>query len=119
MSLLFCAITMGHYCYFNLSVENQIASPVSTTIFAVLAETYIFAYLGMSVFTLQTYDFASVGFVVAAVALCLVSRAAAVGGLCALLNLGRVRPITWREQVGIGIHASSSQPRNDPPRSST
>ena len=99
MSLLFCGIIMGRYAYFNLSPENQIASPVSATIISVLAETYIFAYLGMSVFTLQTYDFASVGFVVAAIGLCYISRAVTVFGLSALLNLGRIRPITWKEQV--------------------
>lgn len=99
MSLLFCGIIMGRYAYFNLSPENQIASPVSATIISVLAETYIFAYLGMSVFTLQTYDFASVGFVVAAIVLCYISRAVTVFGLSALLNLGRIRPITWKEQV--------------------
>lgn len=104
MSLLFCGIMMGRYAYFNLSPENQVASPVSATIISVLAETFIFAYLGISVFTLQTYDFASVPFVFVVISLCYLSRAASVFSLCALLNLGRTRPITWKEQI-VSWHA--------------
>ena len=46
MSILFCGCVMGHYTYFNLSLENQVSTPVSTTIVAFLCESFVFLYLG-------------------------------------------------------------------------
>lgn len=78
MSILFCGISMGHYAYYNLSMENQISTPVNTTIVSTLAEAFVFAYLGISIFTVDGLVTFSVEVLGAVFAACYLGRAAGV-----------------------------------------
>lgn len=51
VAILFCGITMAHYTRKNLSVEAKHLSIHFWEILATLAETYVFLYLGLSIFT--------------------------------------------------------------------
>lgn len=49
MAILFCGIGMSHYTFFNLSPVTQITTEKVFRSLAFLAETSVFAYLGLAV----------------------------------------------------------------------
>lgn len=51
ISLLTCGIVMAHYTWYNLSPQGKTISSVSFTIFGAAAEAFVFAYIGLCVFT--------------------------------------------------------------------
>ena len=51
MAILFCGIVMSHYTHFNLSPVTQITVQQTFRTLAFLAETAVFAYLGLAIFS--------------------------------------------------------------------
>lgn len=51
ISLLTSGIAMAHYTWYNLSPQGKTISSVAVTIFGVAAESIVFAYIGLCVFT--------------------------------------------------------------------
>jgi len=49
MAILFCGIVMSHYTYFNLSPVSQITTEKVFRSLSFLAETSVFAYLGLAI----------------------------------------------------------------------
>jgi len=81
VSILFCGITMAHYTYNNLSKESQELTVNVFQVFAMLTETLVFAYLGLSLFNFDNHFDA--GFIIWGLLAILIARAA------------QVYPITW------------------------
>lgn len=51
ISLLSCGIAMAHYTWYNLSPQGKTISSVTFSIFGSIAESLVFAYIGLCVFT--------------------------------------------------------------------
>lgn len=50
MAILFCGIVMSHYTHFNLSTVTQVTMQQTMRTLAFIAETCVFAYLGLAIF---------------------------------------------------------------------
>lgn len=84
MAILFCGIVMSHYTHFNLSAPSQLTCQQTFRTVALIAETAIFAYMGLSLPTLHhTFHF---GFIVSGMFLILIGRALNIFPLAALIN---------------------------------
>lgn len=57
VSLLFCAITMKHYAYDNMSTTSQQTTKSMFRVMSQLSENFIFIYLGLSLFTKSDLEF--------------------------------------------------------------
>lgn len=89
VSILFCGIVMAQYTYENLSKESKELSLNFFSILALLTETLVFGYLGLSLFIFeQVFD---VVFIFAGIAVILLARAANVYPLTAIVNVARSR----------------------------
>jgi sodium/hydrogen exchanger 3 len=87
VSILFCGIVMGQYTYENLSQESKELTMNFFSIMALLTETLVFGYLGLSLFIFpELLDF---GFIFAGIAIILIARAVNVYPLTALINYFR------------------------------
>lgn len=53
MAILFCGIVMSHYTHFNLSTVTQVTMQQTMRTLAFIAETCVFAYLGLAIFRYQ------------------------------------------------------------------
>ena len=53
MAILFAGITMSHYTHLNLSPVTQITVQQTFRTIAFVAETCVFAYLGLAIFSFQ------------------------------------------------------------------
>jgi len=85
VAILFCGITMAHYTRKNLSVEAKHLSIHFWEILATLAETYVFLYLGLSIFSVWgDYDIVMIAF---AIPLCLIARALHIFPISGVFNL--------------------------------
>jgi len=73
MAILFCGITMAHYTHTNLSLVTQITTQQSFRMFAFLSETFVFAYLGLAVFSFNHKW--HIGLIAVSIFLCLFGRA--------------------------------------------
>lgn len=51
ISMLACGVTMAHYTWFNLSPQGKTISSVTFSILGSLAESVVFIYIGLCVFT--------------------------------------------------------------------
>jgi len=51
ISLLTCGVIMAHYTWYNLSPQGKTISSVSYSIFGSIAESLVFIYIGLSVFS--------------------------------------------------------------------
>ncbi|EMR08543.1 sodium/hydrogen exchanger 3 [Pneumocystis murina B123] len=51
VSLLFCAIALKHYAFYNMSTQTQFSTKFLFKILSQLSENFIFVYLGISLFT--------------------------------------------------------------------
>jgi len=72
MSTLFCGIGMAHYTLYNLTPTAQIVCEHMFRVLSFLSETFLFAYLGLSVYTTEFgYSAKLIG---ATIILCLVGR---------------------------------------------
>jgi len=76
MGILLCGITMSHYTHFNLSPMSQISVQQVFRCLALVAETLVFLFLGMSIFSSQ-HEF-DIRFISFAMLACLAARACVV-----------------------------------------
>ncbi|KAG1677114.1 Sodium/hydrogen exchanger 8 [Nymphon striatum] len=94
MAILFCAIVMSHYTHFNLSPVTQITMQQTLRMLSFLAETLVFAYLGMAIFSFKHVFKPSL--VIWSIILILVGRALNIFPLAYLMNYFREHKITKR-----------------------
>jgi hypothetical protein len=87
VSVLFCGIVMAHYTFNNLSAKAREFTREMFDTMASIAETFVFAYLGMAVFSFrQMWDFKLIAITLLVM---LVARAANVFPISFLVNLTR------------------------------
>ncbi|XP_058058002.1 sodium/hydrogen exchanger 8 [Anopheles bellator] len=94
MAILFCGIVMSHYTHFNLSTVTQITMQQTMRTLAFIAETCVFAYLGLAIFSFKHR--CELSFVIWAIVLCLLGRACNIFPLAWLVNRFREHKITNR-----------------------
>ncbi|KAI0166080.1 Sodium/hydrogen exchanger family-domain-containing protein [Xylariaceae sp. FL1272] len=70
VSLLFCAITLKHYAYFNMSRRTQLSTKYFFQVMAHLSENFIFIYLGLSLFTDNKLQFQPLLIIITVAAVC-------------------------------------------------
>ena len=97
MSLFCCGIVLSHYNSNNLSLNSQVTSHTLFKSAAVLAEFFVFLYIGMGIFTgrFKHWDFT---FFILCTSICLISRVFNVFPMAFLANLGRNKPIPLKMQ---------------------
>ncbi|XP_022708099.1 sodium/hydrogen exchanger 8-like isoform X1 [Varroa jacobsoni] len=96
MAILFNGVVMSHYTHFNLSSVTQITMQQTLRTLSLMAETSVFAYLGLAIFSHRLSI--QPGLVIAGLALCLAGRAANIYPLSGLLNHFREHRITNKMQ---------------------
>lgn len=96
MAILFCGIVMSHYTHFNLSTVTQITMQQTMRTLSFIAETCIFAYLGLAIFSFNHR--CELALVIWAIILCLLGRAANIFPLAWLVNKFREHKITNKMQ---------------------
>lgn len=92
MAILFCGIVMSHYTHFNLSTVTQITMQQTLRTLAFIAETCVFAYLGLALFSFKHR--VEPALVVWSIVLCLLGRACNIFPLALLVNRFREHQIT-------------------------
>ncbi|KAL9924878.1 na[+]/H[+] hydrogen exchanger 1 [Glossina fuscipes fuscipes] len=96
MAILFCGIVMSHYTHFNLSTVTQITMQQTMRTLAFIAETCVFAYLGLAIFSFKHQ--VELSFVIWAIVLCLIRRACNIFPLAYVVNKFREHKITSKMQ---------------------
>jgi len=96
MAILSSGIVMSHYAHYNLSFMTQVTVQQVFRTFAFLAESCVFAYLGMAIFSF-THSFQP-AFIVWSIILCLGGRGLNIGLLSLLANRFRQTKITPQQQ---------------------
>lgn len=96
MAILFCGIVMSHYTHFNLSTVTQITMQQTMRTLAFIAETCVFAYLGLAIFSFNHR--CELALVVWSLILCLIGRACNIFPLAWMVNKFREHKITDRMQ---------------------
>lgn len=92
MAILFCGIVMSHYTHFNLSTVTQVTMQQTMRTLAFIAETCVFAYLGLAIFSFRHR--VEPALVIWSIIMCLVGRAANIFPLALLCNKFREHKIT-------------------------
>ncbi|XP_067003422.1 sodium/hydrogen exchanger 8 [Anabrus simplex] len=92
MAILFCGIVMSHYTHYNLSTVTQITMQQTMRTLAFIAETCVFAYLGLAIFSFRHR--LELALVVWSLVLCLIGRACNIFPLAVLCNRFREHQIT-------------------------
>ncbi|XP_055709473.1 sodium/hydrogen exchanger 8 isoform X2 [Phlebotomus papatasi] len=92
MAILFTGVVMSHYTHFNLSTVTQITMQQTMRTLSFIAETCVFAYLGLAIFSFQ-HRF-EVSLVIWSLFLCLIGRACNIFPLAWLVNKFREHKIT-------------------------
>ncbi|ALC37979.1 Nhe1 [Drosophila busckii] len=96
MAILFCGIVMSHYTHFNLSTVTQITMQQTMRTMAFIAETCVFAYLGLAIFSFKHQ--VELSFVIWSIVLCLIARACNIFPLAYLVNKFREHKINNKMQ---------------------
>lgn len=96
MAILFCGIVMSHYTHFNLSTITQITMQQTMRTLAFIAETCVFAYLGLAIFSFKHQ--VETALVIWSLILCLIGRACNIFPLAFLVNKFREHKITNKMQ---------------------
>ncbi|RNA38789.1 sodium hydrogen exchanger 8 [Brachionus plicatilis] len=96
MSILFAGILMSHYTHFNLSPVARITVQQIFRTLSFIAETSVFAYLGLAIFSFKHIIKPSV--IISSIVWCLVGRACNIFPLSILLNYFREHKITKKMQ---------------------
>lgn len=94
MAILFCGIVMSHYTHYNLSTVTQITMQQTMRTLSFIAETCVFAYLGLAIFSFRHR--VEPALVVWSLILCLIGRACNIFPLAILCNKFREHKITKR-----------------------
>ncbi|XP_037085054.1 sodium/hydrogen exchanger 8-like [Pollicipes pollicipes] len=97
MAILFCGIVMSQYTHYNLSPVTQITMQQTMRTLAFVAETCVFAYLGMAIFSFGHQ--VEPALVIWSLMLCLFGRALNIFPLSALVNYFREHKITKKMQA--------------------
>lgn len=92
MAILFCGIVMSHYTHYNLSTVTQITMQQTLRTLAFIAETCVFAYLGLALFSFKHR--VEPALIVWSIVLCLIGRACNIFPLAILVNKFREHQIT-------------------------
>lgn len=92
MAILFNGVVMSHYTHFNLSPVSQITMQQTLRTLAFIAETSVFAYLGLAIFSFRLIIKPSL--IIWSVILCLIGRALNIFPLAFLVNHFREHKIT-------------------------
>ncbi|KAK4877134.1 hypothetical protein RN001_009640 [Aquatica leii] len=92
MAILFCGIVMSHYTHFNLSTVTQITMQQTLRTLAFIAETCVFAYLGLALFSFKHR--VEPALIVWSIILCLIGRACNIFPLAFVCNKFREHQIT-------------------------
>ncbi|XP_034934231.1 sodium/hydrogen exchanger 8 [Chelonus insularis] len=92
MAILFNGIVMSHYTHFNLSTVTQITMQQTMRTLAFIAETCVFAYLGLALFSFRHR--VEPALIIWSLILCLIGRAANIFPLASLVNRFREHKIT-------------------------
>nr|CAG4638354.1 EOG090X03SL [Cyclestheria hislopi] len=92
MAILFCGIVMSHYTHYNLSPITQITMQQTMRTISFTAETAVFAYLGLGIFSFPHRLEAAL--VIWSIVLCLIGRLFNILPLSALVNRFREHKIT-------------------------
>lgn len=95
MAILFNGIVMSHYTHFNLSTVTQITMQQTMRTLSFIAETCVFAYLGLAIFSFRHR--VEPALVIWSLILCLVGRACNIFPLAVLVNKFREHQITRRQ----------------------
>lgn len=94
MAILFNGVVMSHYAHFNLSPVTQITMQQTLRTLAFIAETCVFAYLGLAIFSFHMKI--ELSLIVWSIILCLIGRAANIYPLSFLCNYFREHKISKR-----------------------
>ncbi|KAG8254572.1 sodium/hydrogen exchanger 8 [Homalodisca vitripennis] len=94
MAILFCGVVMSHYTHYNLSTVTQITMQQTMRTLAFIAETCVFAYLGLAIFSFRHR--VEPELVIWSLILCLIGRACNIFPLAILVNKFREHKITKR-----------------------
>ncbi|XP_075930506.1 sodium/hydrogen exchanger 9-like isoform X1 [Petromyzon marinus] len=97
VAVLFCGIVQAHYTYNNLSEESRLRTKQFFELLNFLAESFIFSYMGLAMFTYQHHVFNPI-FIAGAFLGIFIGRACNIYPLSFLLNLGRRHRIGWNLQ---------------------
>ena len=97
VAVLFCGITQQHYTYRNLTEESRTRTLQTFELLNFLAETFIFSYIGLSVFAFTNHQW-NAGFIGWSFMAIQVGRALNIYPLSLLLNMGRTRTIPLKVQ---------------------
>lgn len=73
ISLLTSGIIMAHYGWYNLSPQGKVLSSASIQVIGFGLEAFVFAYLGLSFFSLYEQDW-SYEFILLEAAVCIIAR---------------------------------------------
>lgn len=92
VSVLFCGICQAHYTYNNLSPESRIRTKSLFEMCNFIAENFIFAYIGVSIFTFPQHLW-SFWFILWTFLAIILGRALNIYPLSYFLNLGRQNKI--------------------------
>lgn len=97
VSLLFCAITLKHYAYDNMSTKTRQATLMMVRVLGTMSENFIFIYLGVSLFS-NTEERFYILLIVFTMFSVLVARYCSIFPLAALLN--RLHEKIYPKRVG-------------------
>lgn len=96
MAILFCGIVMSHYTHYNLSTVTQITMQQTMRTLSFIAETCVFAYLGLAIFSFNHR--CELALVIWSIILCLIGRACNIFPLAYMVNKFREHKITNKMQ---------------------
>lgn len=97
VAVLFCGVTQAHYTYNNLSDDSKKRTREVFELLNFLAESFIFSYMGLSMFNPANGTF-NPGFIAAAFLGIILGRALNIYPLSFLLNIRRKTKIPWNFQ---------------------
>lgn len=103
VSLFFCGIGLAHYAFYNVSRTTQTSSHHVFKSFAMIAETFVFAYLGIYAgIHLERLDQSwSILMILFTLLLCFVGRALNIFPFAFIANIRRKRKISFKMQVAM------------------